>query len=228
MTIPWADGTVAVALLHGGAELTRRAVSANAPLVQITSPSAAVSWTAGTTETLTWDAIDPDAGDTLRYSVFYSHNGADWALLASGLSTTSYDIAVDTLAGGDDARFRVVATDGVNIGEDATDFPIGVPDKAPTAVILSPEDEFQVLPGDLLVMQGTGNDMEDGTLPEVSLSWSSDRQGVLGAGASLAVSNLQPGTHIITLTVTDSRGQSSVAAATIYVGAKLFLPTVAR
>jgi hypothetical protein len=137
-------------------------------------------------------------------------------------------VAVDTLAGGANASFRVVATDGVNVGEDATDYPINVPDKAPAALILSPANEAQILPGDLLVLQGSGNDLEDGTLPEVSLVWSSDKQGTLGAGASLAVNTLLPGPHTITLTVTDSQGHSSQATANIYIGAKLFLPVVIR
>ena len=65
-----------------------------------------------------------------------------------------------------------------------------------------------VAPGDLLLATGMGSDLEDGTLPDEALAWSSDRQGVLGSGPSLAVNTLQPGRHTITLTVHDSAGQS--------------------
>ncbi|MFL5800395.1 MAG: hypothetical protein ACJ8CR_01495, partial [Roseiflexaceae bacterium] len=171
---------------------------------------------------------DPDAGDTLTYSVFYSHDGVDGVLLESGLTATSYQVAVDSLAGGADARFRVVASDGVNIGDDETDFPINVPDKAPVALILNPTNGAQVLPGDLLVLMGSGNDFEDGTLPGLSLAWSSDRQGALGNGESLATNTLQKGAHKITLTVTDSHGQTATATADIFVGTQLYLPLVQR
>jgi len=215
-------------LLHGGVELARQSVSANAPLVQITSPNTAVAWTAGTTETLTWQAADPDAGDVLTYSVFYSHDRDPSNRRASFFEQFLDGVDVDALAGGAEARFRVVASDGVNIGEDQTDFPINVPDKAPQALILNPTDQAQVLPGDLLVLQGSGNDFEDGTLPDLALAWSSDRQGPLGTGVSLPVNNLQPGLHKITLSATDSSGQTSQTTVEVFIGAKLHLPIVLR
>jgi hypothetical protein len=135
---------------------------------------------------------------------------------------------VDSLAGGSEARFRVIASDGVNIGDDETDFPINVPDKAPTALILNPTTGAQALPGDLVVLMGAGNDFEDGTLPELSLAWSSDRQGALGTGESVATNTLQSGAHTITLTVTDSQGHTSTATANIFIGSQLHLPLVQR
>jgi uncharacterized repeat protein (TIGR01451 family) len=227
MTIPWVDGTTEIVLRHNGNVLDSRTVSAGSPLVEITSPGAAVSWTAGTTQTLQWDAQDPD-GDTLRYTVFYSHDGAEWALLATGLTVKSYSIPVDSLAGGAETRFRVVATDGVNTGDDETDFPIAVPDKAPVAIILNPVADAQALPGDLVVMQGSGSDFEDGTLPDVSLTWSSDRQGVLGTGTSLPINNLQLGAHMITLSVVDSQGHTSQTTVALFIGAKLHVPVILR
>ena len=223
MVIPWVEGTTDVVLLHGAKELARRTVSSGAPSVTITTPGAAETWPAGSTQTLKWAAADPD-GDSLRYSVFYSRDGAEWELLETGLTATSYALNVDALRGGSDARFRVVATDGINIGEDETDFPISVPDKAPEALIMNPVAGTQVLPDQLLVLLGSGNDFEDGTLPDASLSWSSDRQGVLGVGSSLPVDNLQPGAHKITLSVTDSSGKTTRATTSIYVGAQVWLP----
>ena len=223
MVIPWEEDTTDIVLMHGAEELTRRTVSSGAPSVTITSPGAAEAWAAGSSQTLTWAAIDPD-NDSMRYSVFYSRNGAEWELLETGLTATSYALSVDALRGGNDARFRVVATDGVNIGEDETDFPISVPDKAPVALIMNPTAGAQVLPGELLVLLGSGNDFEDGTLPDASFTWSSDRQGVLGSGSSLPVNNLQPGAHKITLAVTDSSGKTTQATVDVYIGAQLWLP----
>jgi uncharacterized repeat protein (TIGR01451 family) len=225
--IPWAEGTTSIVLLHGTTVLDTREVSAGAPSVLITSPAAPVSWPAGSTQTLAWSGADPD-GDALHYSVFYSNDGSEWELLASGLTGTSFDLNIDALAGGANTRFRVVATDGVNVGFDETNAPISVPDKLPVAAIGEPGAGRVLAPGDLLVASGMGSDLEDGMLPDEALSWSSDRQGVLGSGPSLAINTLQPGLHIITLTVHDSDGQTASAAVPVFIGARVTLPLMRR
>lgn len=224
---PWIDGTARLVVLRNGIPLTERAVSASNPQVQFTSPASAVTWTVGTTETLAWTGVDPD-GDALSYSLLYSHDGLQWDMLATGITTTNYAVAVDSLKGSTDARFRVVVNDGVLSGEDETDFSISVPDKAPVALITSPQ-AFTVLgDGQLLVLQGTGQDFEDGTLPEVSMTWSDNVSGTLGTGASLPVAALAPGWHTITLTVIDSTGKTASSTTNVYIGARLLLPITQR
>jgi hypothetical protein len=71
-------------------------------------------------------------------------------------------------------------------------------------------------------------DMEDGSLTDGSLVWSSDRQGELGIGSSLALNTLEPGTHIITLTATDSYGISTQTSVLIHIAYPMFAPLVAR
>jgi hypothetical protein len=226
MSIPWVDGTAKIVLLHGASVLQSRDVSPTPPSVQFTSPTTAQTWAAGTTETLTWTASDPDPGTTLTYSVFYSIDGSEWDLLAANLTATSLAVEVDSLAGSPLARFRVVANDGLLIGEDETNAPISVPDKAPNAVIVSPENGNQVGIGDLLVLQGAGTDLEDGDLGDLALSWSSDRQGALGSGSVLPINNLQPGLHRITLTATDGNGQTGQSTVEVFVGARVELPLI--
>ncbi len=227
IVMPWVEGTARLVVLRNNVPLTERAVSASNPLVQFTSPASAVTWTVGTTETLAWTGVDPD-GDPLSYSLLYSHDGLQWDMLATGITTTNYSVAVDSLKGSTAARFRVVANDGVLSGDDETDFSIAVPDKAPVALITSPQ-AFAVLGGDqLLVLQGAGQDFEDGTLPEVSMTWSDNVSGTLGTGASVPVESLSPGWHTITLTVIDSTGKTASSTIDVYIGARLLLPITRR
>ncbi|HET7088065.1 MAG TPA: hypothetical protein VFL17_05400 [Anaerolineae bacterium] len=225
--MPWADGATSVVLLYNNQVLDSRAVSANAPNVTITSPTQVVTWTTGT-QTVAWTASDLD-GDPLTYSVLYSHDaGASWELLAEGLTNPSFSVDADSLAGGSDARIRVVATDGVNIGYDETDAPIVVPDKAPYALITNPVSGQIIAPGNLLVLQGTGTDLEDGGLPDSALHWSSSRDGSLGDGPSLGLTSLSRGPHVITLTVMDSHGQTTSVSVSIFVGHGVYLPVVLK
>src|SRR6185436_7854653 len=54
--------------------------------------------------------------------------------------------------------------------------------------------------------------------------WTSNLDGELGRGPSLAISTLRPGTHVVTAAVTDSAGGAASAAVTVTVSA---LPSVA-
>lgn len=226
--IPWDPQTASVVLVLNDQVLDSTPLSPNAPQVLITAPTGAEAWAAGSSHTLTWQAIDLD-GDPLIYAVFYSYDaGATWSLLASDLGIASLDIDADAMAGGSDVRFRVVATDGLNTGFDETDEAISIPNKLPTASILTPDNNTLFQPGALVVLQGIGVDMEDGTLPDEALHWSSNVQGSLGDGPSVPLNALQPGKHIITLTATDSLGASSVAETTIFIGYRVYLPQLAK
>ncbi len=225
--IPWVDGATSVVLVQGATVLDSRSVSAHAPVVTVTNPATPATWPAGSQQNVTWTGSDAD-GDTLSYSVLYSYNdGATWDLLATDLSEPSYTVDVDAFAGGPAARFRVVATDGINIGV-GDSAPVSIPDQAPYAVIVNPVDGGAYAPGNLVILSGSGVDMEDGRIPDGQLSWSSNRQGALGIGPSLPVNNLAPGEHIITLTTTDAKGQTGVATVKVLIGERVYLPTVRK
>ncbi|MEZ4657608.1 MAG: CARDB domain-containing protein [Caldilineaceae bacterium] len=237
LIMPWIDGTTDVVLLKGEQVLATQKVSANAPTVSITSPSEAATWPAGSTQMVTWTGDDAD-GDSLTYTILYSFNsGESWDLLETGLISTSYEVPVDAFAGSDSAVFRVVATDGVNMGY-AESAPVSIPNKAPEAIITNPVNGSTEFAGNLVVLQGSALDLEDGRLDDSVLNWSSDKQGALGTGPSVAVNNLQLGTHVITLTATDSNGNTGSAAVTISIesqvvsaqtaGEYLFIPIVMK
>jgi hypothetical protein len=225
--VPWQIGTTSIAVTHQGTVLDEQPVSPNSPVVTITAPTQVVTWTT-TTNALTWTGNDAD-GDPLYYAVLYSNNGGtDWTLLAEDLSGTTYNVDATALAGGSDTRFRVVATDGVNTGYAETPLPISVPDKPPYALITNPSTGYTVAPGDLLVLQGTATDLEDGGLPDEALHWSSDKQGGLGVGPSVALNVLTPGTHLITLSVNDSQGHITNATVSVFIGYTTYLPVILK
>ncbi|HBX69431.1 MAG TPA: hypothetical protein DEH25_08620 [Chloroflexi bacterium] len=226
--IPWVDGTASVALTYLGETFDEHSVSSNPPQVLITSPSAVESWQRGSQHTLTWQGLDVD-GDPLTYSVFYSNdNGLSWVMLASELTNPNYTVQTDSLAGGSDVRFRVVASDGVNTGLDETDQAISVPNHAPEVTIMNPVEGKTYLPGSAVILQGSATDMEDGTLPESALAWSSNVQGGLGTGTSVALNVLTPGVHTITLKATDSLGKTTSTTVSILIGYDIYLPLVIR
>jgi len=76
---------------------------------------------------------------------------------------------------------------------------------APIATVTAPPDGSSVEQGDPVTLTGTATDAEDGDL-SASLSWVSDRDGLLGTGASVTRSDLSLGLHTITASVTDSGG----------------------
>jgi hypothetical protein len=82
-------------------------------------------------------------------------------------------------------------------------------------------------PGSGLLFVGYGYDAEDKSLSGDHLSWSSSRDGFLGAGNSLPMPSLSPGGHTITLTATDSTGHTGTASIRIRVRHKPCLPIVA-
>jgi hypothetical protein len=132
------------------------------------------------------------------------------------------------MAGGSDVRFRVIATDGINTAIDETDQAITIPNQSPVPLIFSPANGSYTPPGDLVVLQGSAMDMEDGSLSGGSLVWSSDRQGELGIGTSLPLNSLETGAHIITLTATDSYGISAQTSVLIKIAYPTFIPLVSR
>lgn len=226
--MPWVAGTTSVRLTYQGQTLDQKNVSANPPQVLFTSPTTAETWQAGSTHLLTWQALDID-GDTLEYSLFYSKDGgALWNLLAADLTDPSYSLQTDTMPGGSDIRFRLVASDGVLVGIAETDQSVTIPNHAPVPLILNPIANSIHDPGTLVVLQGIATDLEDGTLPDEALKWSSNIQGSLGIGPSLGLNNLIKGTHIIRLTATDQFGVQSFTTVKVVIANSVFLPALRR
>ncbi len=235
MVVPYPQATTKVVLTRNGSELASRMVSRNQPFVRLTSPTGGADLS-GDQVTVTWNGADLD-DDKLYYSLAYSiDGGASWLPLATDLTASSVVVDLNTLPGSNQVQFRVGASDGINttyatsdsleIGSVANNG-ITVSGKPPTAVIRTEATHIDA--GSAVALEGTGYDLEDGLLPEGELRWWSNRDGDLGAGSWLRPT-LSTGRHTISLTVTDSDGNTDVATKSLQVGADngaIYLPMVA-
>jgi len=65
---------------------------------------------------------------------------------------------------------------------------------------------------------GAAYDPEDGMLPGTSLTWNSDREGLMGHGQHLKMRAMSRGAHVVTLTATDKKGNSASARVNVVIG----------
>ena len=63
---------------------------------------------------------------------------------------------------------------------------------------------------------GVGRDPVDGTIPDAGLVFSDSIEGVLGTGTGFDATLNVAGTHVVTLTATNSRGLTGTDAITLY------------
>ncbi|HEV7705104.1 MAG TPA: PKD domain-containing protein [Gemmatimonadaceae bacterium] len=89
--------------------------------------------------------------------------------------------------------------------------------QSPVASITGPANNSSFAQGASVDFAGTGSDPEDGALTGASLVWTSSRDGQIGTGTSFSTTTLSVGTHVITLTVTDSQGAHGTATITVVI-----------
>jgi len=215
-TIPWAEGAARVVILFRGEEVAAREVSPNSPGVALVFPNGGEEL--GDPEVFVrWEAWDPDEGP-LTFALQYSPDeGATWQTIVLDLTEPHYLVDLEQLPGSEQALFRVIASDGVNTGMDTSDGTFRAARRPPRAIIMSPTAFARFTPQQQVVLAGEGYDAEDGNLSGGALVWSSNRQGFLGTGSQLSVSELAEGWHEITLEVTDSDQHVGVAPVEILV-----------
>lgn len=94
--------------------------------------------------------------------------------------------------------------------------PLSVFAEPPTATISSPLDGLTVSKGQSIRFEGSGIDLEDGMLKGSSLVWVSSREGPIGEGEAFET-YLSGGSHLITLTVTDSDSEKATTQISVTV-----------
>lgn len=222
---PTAGGKVV--LQYNGNTIAEIDQPSQAPTIAITSPkggenakgSITVSWTATVAQ-----------GATASFNVLYSNdNGNTWLPLASNLTGNSLDVDLSKLPGGAQAMFKVVVSDGFNNAEanSPTFTSAGTP---PDVTILKPAPGDVAAPGTTLTLSGEATDQLGNPVADDSLAWSEGTGPdavALGTGGEITAS-LAPGLHTLTLTATDSLGQTGQAQVTVLIGSRLFVPFVIR
>jgi len=232
LVLPADPRVASVVLFSEGKEVFRINRSPNSPEVKITEICSAGGCNApdqpfaGAVE-IHWEASDQD-DDPLLFSLQYSPDGGEtFVPLAVNLRSEPFLLDTRDIAGttNGDGLIRLIATDGLNTSMHVVN--VSIPDrKAPTVLITEPPtpepgggtpSPVYVRAGSPLILIGHGYDPEDGFLPEESLQWSSSVDGPLGTGRLLQATRLSKGGHTISLSGSDSDGQTSEESFDVFV-----------
>ncbi len=212
-TLLLAEGANRIELRQGDTVLDSLAPGSAAPQVTISSPTGG-TFTSGSVP-IAWSASDAD-GDPLDVVIDYSTDGGtSWTAVAFGHEGNTLDLPISELAGSDNARIRVTASDGFNQGSDVSPA-FSVADSPPQPYISAPLDGNTYTEGIPVPLRGGAFIPGANILPASGLRWSSDRDGDLGTGAALDVV-LSVGPHVLTLEATSDAGLSASTSAVLTV-----------
>ena len=229
LAIPYDASTARIEIVSGTITVATRLVSTNAPTVTVLSPNGGETITDALS--VSWMGDDLD-GDELSYTVLYSGDqGQTWRALVSDVFTDAITVDSSLLPGSlAESLVRVIANDGVNTGIDQSDAPFSVPPRSPLAFIQHPGAGAVFASGASLNLRGTEYDPEDGQLAGASLSWAMDALGEVGTGREITLNDLAFGSHVVTMTVTDSDGRRTTDTVRFITGAaaQIYLPLVLR
>lgn len=196
-------------IVKNGIVLREVMVSANTPTVRNVSPTSATSL--NSEYVITWTANDLD-GDRLTYIVEYNPDvtnaQSEWFVLEYDIETTLWNEDFSLLPGGPRAKIRVTATDGV-LSATAESAEFTVPVKAPEVFIEPLLAGNSYTTGSQILLEADAYDLQDEWISDNNIKWSSSLAGQIGTGKKLVVNNLAAGNHTITVTATNSTGQTA-------------------
>ncbi len=182
-------------------------ITPTAPVVTITAPAAGAAVFAGNPVTFAGTATDATDGNVSASLTWLSDRDGS---LGSGAGITA------VLSQGTHLITARAMDAGGLVGQATMTLVVRPPNALPQVTIVAPEaGDLVLLP---LTLTGTATDAENGNLG-ASIEWRSDRNGVLGTGATLTVPALATGAHLLTATVTDNDGGTASASVTVTVGA---------
>lgn len=180
------------------------------PVVSIKSPTDSSKYFKGDSVTLKCEAFDNEDGKLTGNSIVWVSDkdnllGYGETLITTKLSVNSHKITVTVTDKGKLTAFSVVYIKILN-------------NNNPTIEIAKPTNNSLYMVNDSVILECNANDAEDGVLSGNSISWKSDKDGILGISNTLIKTNLSANTHTIIATVTDSKGLVSSDTIKITVG----------
>src|SRR6185295_11873990 len=176
-----------------------------APSVTIASPAPDSVFSPGDTVVFTGTTTDPEQTDLSA--------AIDWSSDLDGPLGSGASVSVNTLQSGTHTITATVTDAGGKTDSATVSI---VVNGAPSVTITGPAGDTVYSPGDTVVLTGTATDPEQTDL-SAAIDWTSDLDGSLGTGASVSVSTLQSGTHVITATIVDAGGKTDSATVSIVV-----------
>jgi uncharacterized protein (TIGR03437 family) len=211
-TLPFPAGAAMITVNNNNTPIGSLKVPPHSPSVQLISPNGGEHLDG--TVAVSWAGSDPD-GNPLTYTLLLSKdNGATWNPIVEDLTGSSYMWDTTSTGGTSQGRLQVIANDGVNDGTTTSAATFSIAFKGPVTAIAQPTDG-SILTGPPFQFGGYGFDLQDGSLADSALTFSSNRDGVLGKGGFVSVNQLSSGTHTITLTGTNSQGMTFSSSITI-------------
>lgn len=196
--VPCTEGMAGIQLCDDGSPVAWLPRSPHPPKVTVNAP---VHDLANELLHLSWEGSDPD-GTPLLFSVFYSpDNGLSWRAIADTLDTTELTISTRRLPGGEFARVRVIACDGIDTSVDESD-PFSCPTRPPDIRIDQLPEGGRFPYGTPVKPLVFACDNEDGLLdPQWTLSGPT---GLAGEGDAPCLRGLAPGSYLFEANATDS------------------------
>jgi hypothetical protein len=207
-----ADGETAVIRgMDRRLSLAKSACGNSAPTAAILQPAPGASPAWGTAVRFVGRAADTEDGSFPAERLVWASNldghiGNGPEVTFSRLSPGSHTI---TFAATDSGGRTATSSVAITIGNNPPNIPR----------LVQPRTGDVAVEGALVTLRGSATDREQGELPDGALSWSSDRDGVLGTGALLQ-RRLSVGTHRIFLTATDRQGATSRNSVTMTVASR--------
>ncbi|SLM29233.1 exported hypothetical protein [Desulfamplus magnetovallimortis] len=191
--------------LEGEAFITVN-ITNTSPSILIMSPADNSSFSHGSVITFMASVTDIEDGVITGKNVQWKSDrdgflGEGTALTKSTLSVGTHVITVTATD-----KTALVSTESITIT---------VGNASPVILIRSPADNSSIDYGETITFLAAVTDAEDGDITGKSIIWESDRDGFFGYDTSLTINNLSVGTHVITVTATDSTDLVTTATITV-------------
>ncbi len=184
-------------------------IAGSQPIVQIFSPPDVTRVPPGEAISFEADGFDEMGTEYAPSDFVWTNDAEDEIGRANPLVLTDLQVGLHRIT------VSVTSDDGLT-GSASIEVVIADPAE-PDLQIMWPPEGHEFTLGDTIRLAGKAIDPVVGDYPDGGLLWTSDLAGPLGAGTPLSVEALDPGTHVVTLSVFDSSDTTYSATATIRV-----------